>query len=106
MSITPTHNMNSRIKLTCCSENALCGKDTLLSHTEKISYYNDEKLEQLKGISRDKLSKSQTALLSEVFYSLDEHDMAGWLRSLQLRRIDLPTEIREQALLIIYERRK
>ena len=98
--------MNTRIKQNCCNEKALCSRDTLLSYSETIRYYNDEKLDQLKGISRHKLSKAQIALLSEVFYSLNEEDIAGWLRSLQLRRIELSTEIREQALLIISERRK
>lgn len=98
--------MNTRKKQSCCDEKALCNKDTLLNHSEKITYYSDEKLEQLTGIPKHKLSKTQIALLSEVFYSLNEEDIAGWLRSLQLRRIELTTDLREQALLIISERRK
>ena len=43
--------------------------------------------------------------LEEVFLTLRESDVAGWLRSLQLRNIALPDELKEQALLIVRERR-
>jgi hypothetical protein len=43
--------------------------------------------------------------LTEVFYSLQEKDVSGWLRSLQMRGIELPQQLREEALLIVSERR-
>ncbi|MBR4971111.1 MAG: DUF1015 family protein, partial [Paludibacteraceae bacterium] len=42
---------------------------------------------------------------SNVFYTLKEFDVAGWLKSLQLRGVELPEKIKEEALLIISERR-
>ena len=45
-------------------------------------------------------------MLEDVFFTLREQDMAGWIRSLQLRNIELPDDIRDQALLIISERRQ
>ena len=44
-------------------------------------------------------------MLNDVFYTLREQDVAGWLRSLQLRDIALPDELRDEALLIVSERR-
>ena len=37
--------------------------------------------------------------------SLSEKDVPGWCRSLQLRGIELPEDVREEALLIVKERR-
>lgn len=42
---------------------------------------------------------------SEVLYTLREVEVAGWLRSLQLRGINLPDALKDEAFLIIGERR-
>jgi hypothetical protein len=50
-------------------------------------------------------TETQKKQFSEIFYSLKESDVAGWLRSLQLRLIELPAELKEEALMIVRERR-
>ena len=65
-----------------------------------------EELDALAGIAPDNYSESQIKQLEDVFYTLREKDVAGWLRSLQTRNIQLPDELREEALLIVSERRK
>lgn len=89
----------------CCGAHSVCEHDTLLSSSNKIFYYNDVELDILAGISPVNFSNEQLKLLSDVFFSLNESDTAGWLRSLQLRNIELPIELREQALLVVSERR-
>ena len=42
---------------------------------------------------------------SEVLYTLREVEVAGWLHSLQLRGINLPDALKDEAFLIIGERR-
>lgn len=41
----------------------------------------------------------------DVLYTLQEIEVAGWLRSLQLRAINLPDELKDEAFLIVGERR-
>jgi hypothetical protein len=89
----------------CCGAHSVCEQDTLLSSSNIISYYNDVDLDVLAGISPVNFTDEQLKLLSDVFFSLKESDTAGWLRSLQMRNIQLPVELREQALLIVSERR-
>jgi len=89
----------------CCGAHSVCDEDTLLSSSNRIVYYDDEELDSLAGVSPDGFSNEQLKALSDVFYSLKENDTAGWLRSLHLRNIELPAELREQALLIVAERR-
>ena len=60
----------------------------------------------LAGISPENYTKNQVDSISEVFYSMYESDVSGWLRSLQLRNIRLPDFIREEALMIVAERRE
>ena len=89
----------------CCGAHAVCERDSLLSKTEEIFYFDDEELDELAGISAEEYSDEQHRLIEDVFFTLREQDVAGWLRSVQLRNIELPEDIREQALLIVSERR-
>ena len=90
----------------CCGAHAVCERDSLLSQTDQIIYFDDEELDSLRGISADEFTDAHIAMLENVFYTLREQDVSGWIRSLQLRNIDLPEEIRDQALLIVAERRE
>jgi len=89
----------------CCGAHAVCERDSLLSKTEEIFYFDDEELDELAGMNPDSFSDEQHKMIEDVFFTLREQDVAGWLRSVQLRNIELPEDIREQALLIVSERR-
>jgi len=89
----------------CCGAHAVCERDSLLSKTEEIFYFDDEELDELAGITAEDYTEEQHKMLEDVFFTLREQDVAGWLRSVQLRNIELPDDIREQALLIVSERR-
>lgn len=89
----------------CCGAHAVCERDSLLSKTEEIFYFDDEELDELAGKSAEEFTDGQHKMIEDVFFTLREQDVAGWLRSVQLRNIELPDDIREQALLIVSERR-
>lgn len=89
----------------CCGAHEVCDKDSLLNADAVVVYYDDEELDQLRDKDPHTYTSDQEKLLADVFYTLNESDVAGWLRSLQLRSIALPSEIREEALLIVRERR-
>ena len=89
----------------CCGEHLVCERETLLQTNAKIEYYDDEELDALAGIDPADYSPAQLNLFRDVFSTLQEADVPGWCRSLQLRNIALPPDIREEALLIVRERR-
>ncbi len=89
----------------CCGAHEVCEQDTLLSADSKIVYFDDEELDDLANISPTNYSNIQLKQLTDVFLTLKESDVAGWLRSIQMRQIQLPNDLREQALLIVSERR-
>ena len=89
----------------CCGAHEVCERDNLQITDTKIEYFDDEELDTLAGISPDNFTKKQIESVSEVFYSMHENDVAPWLRSLQLRNIQLPDFLREEALMIVGERR-
>ncbi len=90
----------------CCGAHAVCDRDTLLSDSDKAEYFDDEELDALACINPENYTESQQKQLADVFYTLKESDVAAWLRSLQIRRIELPISLRDEALLIVSERRQ
>ena len=89
----------------CCGEHLVCERETLLQTNAKIDYYDDEELDALAGIDPADFTPEQHEEIRHVFATLQESDVPGWCRSLQLRNITLPPDIREEALLIVRERR-
>ena len=89
----------------CCGEHLVCERETLLQTNAEVIYYDDEELDALAGIAAEDYTKEQYQMIREVFETLKASDVPGWVRSIQLRNIQLPLDIREEALLIVVERR-
>ncbi len=90
----------------CCGQHLVCERETLLQTNAEIIYYDDEELDELAGIPYEQYTPAQADKVREVFRTMQEKDVPGWCRSLQLRAIQLPADVREEALLIVRERRK
>lgn len=89
----------------CCGRHLVCERESLLSSTPEVVYYDDEELDRLASIDPQNYSETDLSDLNDVFSTLRPEDVAGWLRSLQLRNISLPDELRDAALMIVAERR-
>lgn len=89
----------------CCGQHEVCERDLLISSKIKADYYDDEELDDYAGREPSSYSSEETKQFEEVFYTLKEYDVSGWLRSLQLRGITPPDHIKEEALFIVQERR-
>ncbi len=90
----------------CCGQHLVCERETLLQTNAEVIYYDDEELDELAGIDAEQYTVQQATQIREVFQTMQEKDVPGWVRSLQLRNIQLPADVREEALLIVIERRK
>ena len=90
----------------CCGQHAVCEKESLLAAVSKtIEYYDDEELDEYAGIPSDKYTEEQIENFRDVFYTMQETDVAGWNSSLQLRGINLPDELKDEVFLVVGERR-
>jgi len=90
----------------CCGEHAVCERESLLAAVSKeIEYYDDEELDTYKGLPSDEYTENMTDEFREVLYTLQEAEVAGWIRSLQLRGINLPDALKDEAFLIVGELR-
>ena len=90
----------------CCGQHQMCEKESLLAAVSKqIEYYDDEELDRFKGRPSDGYSEEEIEEFRDILYSMQEVDVAGWSRSLQLRGIELPDELKDELFLIVGERR-
>ena len=90
----------------CCGQHEVCEKESLLAAvSKKIEYYDDEELDRYIGVSPDAYTPEQEEEFRDVFYTMQSEDVAGWVRSLQLRGIALPEGIKDEVLLVVRERR-
>ncbi|CCZ70870.1 uncharacterized protein BN759_00294 [Bacteroides sp. CAG:702] len=90
----------------CCGQHAVCEKESLLAAVSRqIEYYDDEELDRFKGRPADQYTADEADEFRDILYSMQEEDVAGWSRSLQLRGINLPDELKDELFLIVGERR-
>jgi hypothetical protein len=89
----------------CCGQHEVCLKDNLQVLDLKPTYYEDEELDAFKGRKPESYTEAEAAQFEEIYESLPEDDLAGWLKSLQIRGLCLPDFLYEQALTQIAERR-
>lgn len=92
--------------LECCGAHEVCEAETLLTLSEEIIYYSDEELDAYRDKESDAYSEEETEEFREVLLTLQMHEVTGWLKSLNLRRITPPDSIREEALMIVDEFRQ
>ena len=90
----------------CCGQHEACENDTLINTTIQAEYYDDEELDQFKNREPESYTEEEIKQFEEVFYTLKEYDVSGWLKSLQIREVNLPSSIREEALFLVQENRK
>ena len=90
----------------CCGQHETCEKDSLLAAVSKqIEYYNDEELDRYRGRQSDEYSCEECEEFREILYTMREDEVAGWVRSLQLRAVELPDDLKSEVFLIVGERR-
>ena len=95
------------LDMECCGQHEVCEKDSLLAAVSKeIEYYNDEELDRYRGTASSDYTDEAVDEFREVLYTMKEYEVAGWVRSLQLRAVELPDALKDEVFLIIGERRK
>ena len=89
----------------CCGAHDVCESENLLNSSATVVYYEDEELDAYRNAAKNSFTDDQIEEFREVLYSLKEEEVSGWLKSLQLRNVTIPDIIKEEALMIVAERR-
>lgn len=90
----------------CCGLHLTCEKDSLSpTLTDVIVYYDDHELDRFAGREADGYTQEEADLFRDVMLTTRPDEIAGWVRSLQLRGINLPSDVREELFLLVDEYR-
>lgn len=86
----------------CCGLHEVCEKELLLAaEREKPVYYEDEELDAFKGRESDSYTDAETEQFEEVMTTMRPDEVAGWLRSLQMRGVSLPDALKDEAFMLM-----
>ena len=87
---------------TCDGNNERCMHDCILEASVKdIEYYDDEELDRYRGRQSSSYSDDEAEEFREVMITMREEEVAGWQRSLTLRGVSVPDQIKDEMMIII-----
>lgn len=90
----------------CCGTHEVCEKQLMIrALKEKIEYFNDEELDDYRGTAADAYDDTQIDEFRDVLYTMQTNEIEDWLKSLELRGIELPIMLKEEACQLIAEGR-
>ena len=87
---------------TCNGEDERCEQECMLEAAVKaIEYYDDEELDQYRGRPSDGYTDSEGEEFADVLYTMKPEEVKGWNRSLILRQINLPNQLKDEVIMMM-----
>ena len=81
----------------CCGKHVVCEKN----NDKETLYFDDEELDAYKGKSPEEYTDDEIEEFRNVLYTMKSDEVDLWVQCLQQRGIELPTEIKDEVLLIL-----
>lgn len=85
----------------CCGQHLVCEKTHAAAMTAEVVYYDDEELDRYAGRDGTSYTPEETDEFRDIMLTLLPSDVAGWAHSLDLRKIALPAELRDELLMLM-----
>ena len=82
---------------TCNGDNDRCEQDCMMeAATKQIEYFDDEELDRFKGRPSDSYDDEEVEQFDYVMSTMQQADLAPWCRSLTLRGIEIPDQLKDE----------
>lgn len=89
---------------TCIGTDPLCEQECMMkAATEEVEYYDDEELDTYRGRPSDQYTDAEAQEFADVLYTMRPDEVKGWSRSLILRGINMPDQIKDEAIMLMEE---
>lgn len=87
---------------TCNGSEPRCEQTCMMEAAVKeIEYFDDEELDAFKGRPADGYSDEEVEQFSDVLYTMRPEEAKAWSRSLTLRGINVPDQLKDELFLLI-----
>ena len=86
---------------TCNGENTRCEQECMMEAAVKdIEYFDDEELDCFQGKSSDSYDDKEAETFRDILYSMRQEEVKEWIRSLTLRGIELPDQVKDEVMML------
>ena len=90
----------------CCGMHEVCERDSLIAaFTKDPEYFDDEELDNFAGKDSSDYTEAEVDEFREIFYTLLDEDKPRWVRSLQVRGIQVPDQLKDEILMVVNDMR-
>lgn len=87
---------------TCDGTSTKCEQTCMMeAATRPIEYYDDEELDTYCGRPSNDYTDAEVDQFAEVLHTMRQDEVAGWMRSLNLRGIQLPDALKDEVYLLV-----
>lgn len=87
---------------TCTTDSPQCEQACMMeAATKEIEYFDDEELDAFRGRPSDTYTDEEVEQFSEVLYTMQPSEVKAWYRSLSLRGINVPNQLKDELFLIM-----
>lgn len=69
--------------------------------TREIEYYDDEELDRFRGRQSNQYTDDEAEEFANILYTMQPQEAKGWNRSLILREINVPNQIKDELITMI-----
>ncbi len=87
---------------TCDGTINSCEQECMLrAAIEPIDYFDDEELDDFRGKEADDYTDDEAQQFRDVMLTMRQEELKDWSRSLSLRAINIPNQIRDELIMLI-----
>lgn len=87
---------------TCSGSDARCEQECMLeAATKEIEYFDDEELDRFAGRPSNAYTDEEAEEFREVMYTMQPREVKAWNRSLILRNVSLPDQMKAEAIMLM-----
>lgn len=69
--------------------------------TREIEYYDDEELDRFRGRQSNQYTDEEAEEFANILYTMQPQEVKSWNRSLILREINVPNQIKDELITMI-----
>ncbi len=95
--VTATEEEHHDVEGGCCGKHVICEKN----NDKEALYFDDEELDAYKGRRPEEYTDKEIEEFRNVLYTMKSDEVDLWVQCLQQRGIEIPSEIKEEVLLIL-----
>lgn len=99
---TTTKKAASTACSTCIGSSGKCEQECMMeAATQPIEYFDDEELDRFHGKDSADYTEDEACEFADVLHTMRQTEVKDWCRSLTLRGINLPNQLKDEVFMLI-----